>query len=126
VTLKPANRGEGPARDCFAAVADTPLGLDPAVDADKDVERFSPVPPAKPRAGDDPGVLVEPVALVGRGWAAVASQPGLEVPRAGRQRYLVERLFRRPWHVEGGRPRPAESLRSDGAPWSGAAYASSA
>jgi len=42
------------------------------------------VPPAELGAGDDPGVLVEPVALVGGGWAAVASQPGLEAPGAGR------------------------------------------
>jgi hypothetical protein len=84
VALKPSNCGEGPACDRFAAVTDAPLGLDPAVDADEDVEGFGAVPPAKPRAGDDPGVLVQPVTLVGSGWASVKSQPGLEAPGAGR------------------------------------------
>ena len=91
------------------AVAEAPLGLDAAVDADEDLERFGAVPPAKPRAGDDPGVLVEPVTLVGGGWAAAGSQPGLKAPGAGRQGDLVERLLRRAWHVEGGRPRPPQS-----------------
>ena len=84
MALKASNSGKRPARDRFAPVTHAPLGFDPAVDADEDVERFGAVPPAKPRAGDDPGVLVEPVALVGGGWAAVASQPGLEAPGAGR------------------------------------------
>jgi len=84
VALNPSHCGEGPACDRLAAVTDGPLGLDPAVDADEDVERFGAVPPAKPRAGDDPSVLVEPVTLVGSGWAAVESQPGLEAPGAGR------------------------------------------
>src|SRR5216110_464054 len=96
--------GEGPARDCFAAVADAPPGLDPAVDADEDAERLGAGPPAKPRAGNDPGVLIQPVTLIGGGRAAAASQPGLEALHAGRQGDLVERLLRRAWCVEGGRP----------------------
>src|SRR6476646_1037301 len=118
--------GEGSARERFAAIADAPLGLGPAVDADEEAERFGAVPPAKPRAGDDPGVLVEPVTLVGGGRVAAAGQPGLEAPRAGRQGDLVERLLRRTWHMEGGRPRAPESLRSVAAPRKGAAYPFSA
>jgi hypothetical protein len=113
--------GEGSARDRFAAVAEAPLGLDPPVGADEDAERFGAVPPAKPRTGDYPGVLVEPVTLVGGGRVAAAGQPGHEAPGAGGQGDLVERLLRRTWHMEGGPPRPPESLRSDAAPWSGAA-----
>ena len=115
------DRGEGSARERFAALADAPLGLDPAVDADEDAERLGAVPPAKPRAGDYPGVLVEPVTLVGGGWVAAVGQPGLEAPSAGWQGDLVERLLRRTWHAEGGRPWRPGRLGSDAAPWSGAA-----
>jgi hypothetical protein len=86
------DRGEGSARSRFTAVADAPSGLDVAVDADEQPERFGAVPPAEPRSGDDPGVLVEPVALVGPGRAAAGSQPGVEASRTDGEGDLVERL----------------------------------
>src|SRR5262245_10362058 len=74
VSLRPRlDRGQISARKCFAAVANAPTGLDAAVDADEEPERFGAMPPAEARAGDDPGVLVEPVALVGCGRAAAGS-----------------------------------------------------
>src|SRR5215212_9084896 len=94
---------EASPRGRFTAVADAPLRLDAAVDADEDAERFSAVPPAEVRAGDDPGVLVEPVTLVGGRCAAARRQPGVEAPGAGGQGDLVERLGRRARHVECGR-----------------------
>src|SRR5215213_2222810 len=72
--------GESSARGRFTAVADAPLGLDAAVDADDDAERFGAVPPAEVRASDDPGVLVPPVTLVGGRRAASRRQPGVEAP----------------------------------------------
>src|SRR4029453_289290 len=63
--------GQGPPRSRLAAIADAPAGLDAAVDADEGADCFGAVPPADPRPGDDPGVLVEPVTQVGgRGAAA--------------------------------------------------------
>ena len=52
------------------------------------------MPPAELGAGDDPGVLVEP-ALDVRARLRALGEPGLEVPGAGRERDLVERLLRR-------------------------------
>jgi hypothetical protein len=118
--------GEGSARNCFAAVADVPPGFDAAVDVDEKPERFSAAPPAEARACDDPGVLVEPVALVGRGRFAVGCQPGVEASCTDGEGDLVERLRGSTGHVEGrgaGRPK---SLGADGAPRTGTSTRASA
>jgi hypothetical protein len=118
--------GEGSPRNCFAAVADAPPGFDAAVDVDEEPERFNAAPPAEARACDDPGVLVEPVALVGCGRSAVGGQPGVEASCTDRQGDLVERLRGSTGHVEGRRARRPESLDADGAPWTGASTPTSA
>ena len=74
------------------------------VDGDECLKRLGSVPPAELRAGDDPGVLVEPVAHVRAGLRAVVD-PALELECAGRQRDLVERLPGRAGERERGRAR---------------------
>ena len=80
------------------------MGLDAAIDADEDPERFGAVPPAELRARDDPGVLVEPVMLVGGDRAAARRQPGVESAGTDGEGDLVERLLRGALHVEGRWP----------------------
>ena len=97
-------------RDRLALTADPPLPLDLLVDGDQGLERLRAVPPAELRAGDDPRVLVEPVAHVRAGLRAVGD-PALEGERAGRQRDLVERLLGRAGRRERGRARRGLDLR---------------
>jgi hypothetical protein len=109
--------GKGSARDCFTAVADAPAGFDAAVDVDQEPESFSAVPPAEARASDDPSVLVEPVALVGRGRLAAGGQPSVEASCTDGERDLVERLRGSAGHVEcGGSGRP-QVLRTANSAW---------
>ncbi len=89
----------------FALRADAPELLDALVDGDQRLERLRSVPPAELCPGDDPGVLEQPVALVRRADLAVRVEPGAQVFRSLRERYLVERLGLRPGDREGGRAR---------------------
>ena len=69
-----------------------------------DNERLGAVPPAEARAGDDPRVLVEPVANVLVRRLAVRRNPGFQPLGPQRERGLVERLGLPPGDVERGRP----------------------
>src|SRR5262245_5705699 len=73
-----ANRSKGCTRLGLARRADTPKGLDAAVDLDQGLERLGPVPPAEPRTVDQPVVLVEPVLDVGRRVRLVRVEPPAE------------------------------------------------
>ena len=84
----------------------------PSVGGDQQAQRPGAVPPALPGAGDDPGVLVEPVLHVRVGRLRVPASHA-EVARAGGQRELVERLGLRAGERERGlRPRFAAASPS--------------
>src|SRR5204862_8306159 len=72
---------------------DSPLGLDTVAYEEQNAKGGCFVPPAEPRARDDPGLLVEPLAFVHRRRATGRRQPSAQPPRASRQRDLAQRLL---------------------------------
>src|SRR5829696_5153040 len=96
------DRTEGATGHDFALLAQAPHLLYAPVDLDQRPQSVVAVGPAEPGAGDDPGVLVEPVVDPGPGAAGVLLDPGRELLRPVAEEDLVERLRRRAGNREGG------------------------
>src|SRR5262249_42176485 len=123
-SLAAADLGERRSGDGFAPVPDAPEPLDLPVDGDQLQEGVVSVPPAKTGAGDDPGLLVEPVPDVAFRRRGARADPAAEQSGALSEGNLVEGLLRRSGEFErrraGGRVlvRDELALRLDGRPGS--------